>query len=236
MLLPARSPPTAARPSPTPSRRSLGSGAATFVAVIAAISAFGACNALILLSAEVGRSLASANDLPPLFRRANAAGAPTGSLLVGASIATLLVLASSSESFVEVYKFIALVSTVASLVLYTVCSTAALTPRRDGPWLIVAGPRARLLAADVRRRRAGSDAVGPRRCLPRRASDPLAQPALRDQPGGGDCSGRACGNKPPQLLGEAAQAHFARSQRPGNIGRRSPSPPARARSARCPRH
>jgi APA family basic amino acid/polyamine antiporter len=117
----------------------LGSGAGAVVAVIAAISAFGTCNALLLLSAEVGRSLASANDLPPLFRRANAAGAPTGSLLVGASIATLLVLASSSESFVEVYKFIALVSTVASLVLYTVCSTAALRLGVMGPWLIVAG-------------------------------------------------------------------------------------------------
>jgi APA family basic amino acid/polyamine antiporter len=81
---------------------------------------------LLLLSAEVGRSLAGANDLPPLFRRTNAAGAPTGSLLVGAGVASLLVLASSSESFVQVYVFIALVSTVASLVLYVMCAAAAL--------------------------------------------------------------------------------------------------------------
>jgi len=116
----------------------LGTGAGALVAVIAAISAFGTCNALLLLSAEVGRSLASANDLPPLFRRTNAAGAPTGPLLVGAGVATLLVLASSSESFVTVYTFIALVSTVASLVLYAVCAAAALKLRAMGRWAIVA--------------------------------------------------------------------------------------------------
>ena len=104
----------------------LGNGAGALVAVIAAISAFGTCNALLLLSAEVGRSIAGADDLPPLFRRTNAAGAPTGSLLVAACIASLLVLASSTEGFVQVYIFIALVSTVASLVLYAVCAAAAL--------------------------------------------------------------------------------------------------------------
>jgi APA family basic amino acid/polyamine antiporter len=116
----------------------LGNGAGALVAIIAAISAFGTCNALLLLSAEVGRSLASANDLPPMFRRTNAAGAPTGSLLVGAGVAVVLVLASSSESFVEVYKFIALVSTVASLVMYAMCAAAALKLRAMGGLVIVA--------------------------------------------------------------------------------------------------
>ena len=104
----------------------LGDAAGAVVAVIAAISAFGTCNALLLLSAEVGRSIAGANDLPPLFRRTNAAGVPVGSLLVGAAVATVLVIASTSDSFVTVYVFIALVSTVASLVLYAVCAAAAL--------------------------------------------------------------------------------------------------------------
>ena len=116
----------------------LGSAAGALVAVIAAISAFGTCNALLLLSAEVGRSLAGANDLPPLFRRANAAGAPTGSLLVGAGVASLLVLASSSDSFVPVYVFIALVSTVASLVLYVACAAAALKLKTMGGLTAVA--------------------------------------------------------------------------------------------------
>ena len=116
----------------------LGNGAGAVVAIIAAISAFGTCNALLLLSAEVGRSLAAAGDLPPLFGRTNAAGAPTGSILVGAGVATLLVLASSTESFVEVYKFIALVSTVAALVLYAMCAAAALKLKAMGGSAIVA--------------------------------------------------------------------------------------------------
>ncbi len=104
----------------------LGPTAGIMVAIVAAISAFGTCNALLLLSAEVGRSVAGANDLPPLFRRTNAAGVPVGSLLVGAVVASILVLASTSESFVAVYIFIALISTVASLVLYAVCAAAAI--------------------------------------------------------------------------------------------------------------
>ncbi len=110
----------------------LGNGAGALVAIVAAISAFGTCNALLLLSAEVGRSIARANDLPPLFRRTNAAGVPIGSLLVGAAVASLLVLASSTEGFVQVYVFIALVSTVASLVLYAVCAAAALKLKAMG--------------------------------------------------------------------------------------------------------
>lgn len=116
----------------------LGPGAGAVVAIIAAISAFGTCNALLLLSSEVGRSLAIAGDLPPFFRRSNAAGAPVGTLLVGAGLASLLVLASASESFVEVYKFIALVSTVASLIMYVACAAAALKARVMGGLAIVA--------------------------------------------------------------------------------------------------
>ncbi|MEJ7776783.1 MAG: amino acid permease [Sphingomicrobium sp.] len=116
----------------------LGPGAGTVVAIIAAISAFGTCNALLLLAAESGRAIAGANDLPPWFRRANSAGAPVGSLVVAALVASLLVFASASESFVEVYVFIALVSTVAALVLYVVCAAAALRLKATGRWAAVA--------------------------------------------------------------------------------------------------
>jgi basic amino acid/polyamine antiporter, APA family len=73
-----------------------------------------------------------------MFRRTNRAGAPTGSLLVGAGVASLLVLASSTEGFVQVYVFIALVSTVASLVLYAMCAAASLKLKAMGGWTIVA--------------------------------------------------------------------------------------------------
>ncbi len=138
MLLPSAIAATSSAPFADAIAPILGGGAGSVVAIIAAISAFGTCNALLLLAAEVGRSLAGANDLPPLFRRTNAAGAPVGSLLCAALVASLLVFASASESFVEVYVFIALVSTVAALVLYAVCAAAAWRLRVTGRWVAVA--------------------------------------------------------------------------------------------------
>ena len=173
----------------------LGPGAGALVAIIAAISAFGTCNALLLLSAEVGRSLAVAGDLPPLFRRTNAAGAPTGSILVGAAVATLLVFASSTESFVTVYVFIALVSTVASLVLYAVCAAAALKLKVMGGAVVVALLALLYARRDVLRRRARSDLVGSRPRA-RRPADPRLSRRFSsrcDQPGSGARSSRASG-------------------------------------------
>jgi basic amino acid/polyamine antiporter, APA family len=115
----------------------LGGVAGIIVALIAAVSAFGTCNALLLLGAETGRTIAGARDLPPVFRRTNRVGAPVGSLLVGAGVAALLVLASSSKDFVKLYVFITLVSTVAALVLYAVCAAAALKLGVMRNWAIV---------------------------------------------------------------------------------------------------
>ena len=116
----------------------LGGAAGALVAIIAAVSAFGTGNALLLLGAEVGRTIAGERDLPPLFRRTNKIGAPIGSLSVAAVVAALLVLASSSKDFVAIYVFITLISTVAALVLYTVCAGAALKLRITGRWSIIA--------------------------------------------------------------------------------------------------
>ena len=107
----------------------LGSVAGSVVAAIAAVSAFGTCNALLLLSGEVARSVATAGDLPPFFARTNKTGVPVGSVCVGAGIAAVLVLLSGSQSFVPVYVFITLLSAVASLVLYAACAAAALKLR-----------------------------------------------------------------------------------------------------------
>nr|WP_314445324.1 amino acid permease [uncultured Sphingomonas sp.] len=110
----------------------LGPAAGSAVALIGAISAFGTCNALLLLAAGVGQSLAAPGDLPRLFARTNKAGVP-----LCATMASLLVLASTSDSFVAVYAFIALVSTVAALVLYVACAAAALKLRSGGKWAAV---------------------------------------------------------------------------------------------------
>jgi APA family basic amino acid/polyamine antiporter len=105
---------------------SLGAIAGVVVAVIAAVSAFGTGNALLLIAAESARTMGQARDLPAIFARSNRIGAPVGSLLICAGAAALLVLASTSKNFVSVYVLITLVSTLLSLVLYAVCAVAAL--------------------------------------------------------------------------------------------------------------
>ncbi len=116
----------------------LGPLAGAVVAVIAAISAFGTANALLLFAAEISRTIAGARDLPPVFQKTNKVGAPVGAILVVAAISALLVLASSSKNFVALYVFITLVSTVAALVLYIVCAAAALKLKVVGRWAIIA--------------------------------------------------------------------------------------------------
>ena len=115
----------------------MGPLAGMIVAVIAAVSAFGTGNSLLLFAAEVARTIADARDLPPIFRRTNKVGAPAGALLISAAIAALLVLASSSKNFVALYVFITLVSTVAALVLYSVCAAAALKLKVVGKGTII---------------------------------------------------------------------------------------------------
>jgi APA family basic amino acid/polyamine antiporter len=115
----------------------LGPVAGMLVAVIAAISAFGTANALLLFAAEISRTLAQACDLPSVFRKTNSVGAPSGAVLICAVIAAVLVFASSSKNFVALYVFITLVSTVAALVLYAVCAAAALKLRVTGNLAII---------------------------------------------------------------------------------------------------
>lgn len=112
----------------------LGAAAGALVAVIAAISAFGTGNALLLIAAESARTMASARDLPAVFGRANRIGAPAGALVICAGIAALLVLASVSKDFVSVYVLITLVSTLLSLVLYAVVAVAALKLKVADQW------------------------------------------------------------------------------------------------------
>jgi len=112
----------------------LGNAAGILVAFIAAVSAFGTANSLLLMAAETARTMGEAGDLPPVFGRANKLGAPAGALMICSAGAALIVLASTSKNFVSVYVFITLVSTVLALVLYIVCAAAALKLRVGGKW------------------------------------------------------------------------------------------------------
>ncbi|WP_338504547.1 amino acid permease [Sphingomonas kaistensis] len=136
-LLPSASAATSQAPFADAIAPAFGDIAGNFVAIVAAVSALGAGNAIILLAVEISRAMANAGDLPPFFARTNKAGVATGSLLVAASIAILLVVASVSDSFVAVFTFVALVSAVSALVLYFICAAAALKLRLEKPAIAV---------------------------------------------------------------------------------------------------
>ena len=104
----------------------LGRAAGTVIALIAAISAFGACNALFLGVAEVTRSLAKQGDLPARLGATRRDGVPFAALLLAAALSLLLLYFSAAPSFLTIYTFLGLVSAIASLALYAMCSAAVI--------------------------------------------------------------------------------------------------------------
>lgn len=110
----------------------LGGAAGLFVAVIAAISAFGANNALMLGGAEILHSIAKQGDLPPILARLSSKGVPAAAIVLSTIVAIVLLAFSSAPSFVEIYAFVSLVSAIGALILYALCSAAALKLKLTG--------------------------------------------------------------------------------------------------------
>ena len=104
----------------------LGTGVGRIVAALTAVSAIGALNASILIQGEVGQQLAQAGDLPRIMARGNSRLAPSVALVVTCVISALFVSFNASRSFVGLYVFITLISTVASLAFYGCGAIAAL--------------------------------------------------------------------------------------------------------------
>ena len=110
-----------------------GEGAAVAVAALAAVSAYGALNGWILLQGELPYQMAKDGVFPRAFARSSRRGAPVFALVSTSLLITLLVLANSGRSLVDVFTFMALLSTTANLVAYLACSLAllALVRRRE---------------------------------------------------------------------------------------------------------
>lgn len=103
-----------------------GPGPASFVALFAAISALGALNGWVLIQGEMPVALARDGMFPAWFARTSKAGTPVRAHIVSSGLVTLLLLANQSRSMGDLFGFMALLSTVASLVAYLSCSLAAL--------------------------------------------------------------------------------------------------------------
>ena len=103
-----------------------GPGPASLVALFATISALGALNGWVLIQGELPAALARDGIFPAWLARRSRNGAPVRTHLVSSGLLTLLLLADQTRSMGKLFAFMALLSTVASLVAYLSCSLAAL--------------------------------------------------------------------------------------------------------------
>ena len=118
--------------------RSWGPGAGTAIALFAAISAFGALNGWILLQGEMPWAMAKDGVFPRWLARTSGRGTPVRAHILSSLLLSLVLMLNYTRSMADLFKFLILLATTASLIPYLVCSLAAIALRargRAGPGL-----------------------------------------------------------------------------------------------------
>lgn len=140
-------PPERAAASPAPFADAVaivaGSGAGGFVALFAAMSAAGALFGWVLCSGELPLGLARAGLFPRWFAKTTGADTPVRAQVLATALASILVVSNYSGSMAQLFIFMTLISTVATLFLYLLCAISALILMRRGQ---VAAPLLRAAA------------------------------------------------------------------------------------------
>ena len=103
-----------------------GAAAGTLVVVFAVISCLGALNGWVLIVGDIPLALAERGVFPRLFGTLNRRDMPVAALILGAILSCGLIAANFTRGLTELYGFMALLATVATLVLYLVAAVAAL--------------------------------------------------------------------------------------------------------------
>ncbi|MEW6996188.1 amino acid permease [Colwelliaceae bacterium BS250] len=101
-----------------------GNWAYYFIACIAVISCFGTLNGWTLCVAQVPMAVAKDGLFPQLFAQQSTRGVPAKGMILSSALVSLLVMMNYSASLVEQFTFIILLSTLATLLPYLVCSIA----------------------------------------------------------------------------------------------------------------
>ncbi|MGE0181090.1 MAG: amino acid permease [Parvularculaceae bacterium] len=122
-----------------------GAEAGKWLALFAAISGFGALNGWILLQGELPNAMAKGGVFPAYLARTSSRDTPVRALVVSSLLMTGVVLLNYSKSMTEAFKFILLLSTTASLVMYFACALSALKLKMAGR--MTAPPILSLIAA-----------------------------------------------------------------------------------------
>jgi APA family basic amino acid/polyamine antiporter len=107
-----------------------GAGAGKMLALFAAISGFGALNGWILIQGELPYAMAKGGVFPKFLAKTSARGTPVRAHIVSSALLTGVVLMNYTKSTAELFTFVLLLSTTSSLVMYLVCSLAALQLQR----------------------------------------------------------------------------------------------------------
>jgi len=137
-LLPAQTLQDSQAPMADAARALWGPAAGVLVAVVAAVSCFGALNGWVLISAQLPLAAARDGLFPRVFARLDRGGTPVVGVLASSALASVLVASNFTGSLVQVFTFAILLSTAATLLPYVVSSAA---------WLLRGQGRSRWVAA-----------------------------------------------------------------------------------------
>jgi APA family basic amino acid/polyamine antiporter len=113
--------------------RLLGAGTGRWLALFVIISGLGCLNGWTLVVAELTRTLASRQLLPPMFATSNRHGAPASALLLVGVLATGVALMNYSKTLVEGFTFLSIIVTAANLPVYLCCSLGLIWLWRRDP-------------------------------------------------------------------------------------------------------
>lgn len=105
--------------------RALGGGwLAALVGAGAAISCFGALNGWVLVAGQLPLAVARDGLFPRLFARVSASGTPVAGMVLAAILSSTLIAMNYTRGLVDLFTFIILLATLATLVPYAFCALA----------------------------------------------------------------------------------------------------------------
>ena len=115
-----------------------GPNAAHLVAIFAMISAMGALNGWILLQGEMPAAMAAGGVFPRALGKVAANGVPVRAHLLSSALVTGVLALNASKTTVNLFTFVALLATTASLVMYLFVAAAALKLGGVRRWVAIA--------------------------------------------------------------------------------------------------
>jgi APA family basic amino acid/polyamine antiporter len=145
MVIPAKQLASSTAPFADMAKLFWGNSAGNWLALFAAISGLGALNGWILLHGELPFQMARNGLFPKIFARVSKRDTPAAALCISSVLVTILVLMNYGKSMVEIFTFMILLSTTATLALYLLCALSVLVLLRNGK-LVATGSRAAWLA------------------------------------------------------------------------------------------